>query len=80
MTAIGRAREDYTCAQCGRTIKKGEIYERYQDHKVYEKICKECSLSRKKDDWGRTVLSNYYARVEAGNPPVQSPTEETTEK
>jgi len=72
MTAIGKARKDYTCAQCGRTIKKGEIYERYQDHKVYEKICKECSLSRKKDDWARTVLSNYYARYEASYPTIQS--------
>lgn len=69
MTALGRARNDYECNECGRIIKKGEIYERYQKklprpHKasVNLKYCKEGSIAK---DYNPENLRKYYERLES---------------
>ncbi len=64
LTEIGRARNDYECNGCGRIIKKGEIYERYQRQRTNEnlKYCKECSIAK---DYDPENMRRYYERLEA---------------
>ena len=64
MSNVGRARNDYECNKCGRIIKKGEIYERYQKKRTKEnlKFCKECSITK---DYNPENMRKYYERLEA---------------
>jgi len=64
MSNVGRARNDYECNECGRIIKKGEIYERYQKQRTMEnlKFCKECSIAK---DYDPENMRKYFERLEA---------------
>lgn len=79
MTEIGRARNNYECNECGRIIKKGEIYERHQKKLprplkalVNLKFCKECSIAK---DYDPENMRKYYERLESKYAHLQRPEE-----
>ena len=72
MSNVGRARNDYECNECGRIIKKGELYERYQKKKALAnlKFCKECSIAK---DYNPENMRKYYERLESKYAHLQTP-------